>query len=276
MRTIRRRDSREFFSELILHSIFPLAVFTPQGKYLFSTDTFCRLTGYSPEELRSLPTLSVLTSPAWKAAEVERRQKLLSDKSPVLYFKEIVGKDGHLIKIQTWDNCVYDDKGNIRFLYSLIVNIENESQRRKLQSAFVQHLIHPDRNESYDKLVSELGHDDLYVRLQAIAALGKSKNAKAAEHLIRLARDRSHDIRMTVALALGDLGVAGAADILIDLLGRDRSESVRWAAALALGGLPPSPSILEALEKAKTQSDSDVRQAAKNSLARLAPASPCP
>jgi len=92
-----------------------------------------------------------------------------------------------------------------------------------------------------EDLVRGLDHPDVRVRLGILEALGEIGDARAARPLqVILAGDKSSEIRWAAALALGNLGGAGAIPSLVKALG-DPDKYVRFGAATALGRLAWEP-----------------------------------
>ena len=84
--------------------------------------------------------------------------------------------------------------------------------------------------------LEESDRDKEALRHAAAEALGKLGDARAASVLIRLASDQSSEIRRSAVRSLGRLGLATSSDVLVRAL-NDRSDWVRAEAAKALGGL---------------------------------------
>ncbi|HTY53375.1 MAG TPA: HEAT repeat domain-containing protein [Methanomicrobiales archaeon] len=90
-------------------------------------------------------------------------------------------------------------------------------------------------------LLSSLGHHDPGVRLGIVEALGSVGDPRAIGPLLGvLAGDRSAEVRWAAALALGNLGDAGAVPALAAAL-QDPDKYIRLGAALSLGKLGWEP-----------------------------------
>ncbi len=83
-------------------------------------------------------------------------------------------------------------------------------------------------------LIRALGHSRVSVRVDAVVAVGLARAGWALYWLGRLARDRSMQVRRSVARGLGRLAPTRASRRLLRRLRRDRSPMVRRAARLAL------------------------------------------
>jgi HEAT repeat protein len=92
-----------------------------------------------------------------------------------------------------------------------------------------------------DDLVRELAHPDSRVRLGIIEAVGEIGDPRAVRPLVRLlGEEKSREVRLAAALALGNTGDAAAATTLVQAL-RDPDKYVRFGAATALGKLGWQP-----------------------------------
>ncbi len=92
-----------------------------------------------------------------------------------------------------------------------------------------------------EELLRELGHRDVRVRLGIIEALGDVGDPRAVRPLLAiLSGDPSSEIRWATALALGNMGDAGAGASLADAL-KDPDKYVRLGAAMALERLGWEP-----------------------------------
>jgi HEAT repeat protein len=106
--------------------------------------------------------------------------------------------------------------------------------------------------DEFDSLVSKLG-EDASVRAAATEALGKLRDPRTFQPLIRCLRDPSAEVRARACIALRTLGDTRAVPSLIDAL-RDDNEWVGKHAADALGELGDERAI-PALAKANENRD---------------------
>lgn len=69
-------------------------------KPVFASEAFCRLTGYTIEELLALESTGVFTPPDDKVQSANAINGALSGGDPVRRRRELVHKDGHLIPVE--------------------------------------------------------------------------------------------------------------------------------------------------------------------------------
>lgn len=131
--------------------------------------------------------------------------------------------------------------------------------------------IMPDREkrkeENFEKIVNQLGHDHIPYRVKAAEALGRIGDERAVQPLLPLLNDPSPDVQWVTAQALGKLHDRRAVEPLIRAL-RDSDHWVRKGAAWALGEIEDEravPALVPLLRDRKKA----VRIAAAEALGRI-------
>ena len=111
-------------------------------------------------------------------------------------------------------------------------------------------------------------NEDLWVRVEAVIALGRIKDKQTADVLIEALDSHNPPIRREAATSLGLIGDIRAVDPLISRLGRDNNPLVRARIIEALGMLKDKRAIDAILPYLK---DKDIwnRQASHQALERL-------
>ncbi|MCJ7681844.1 MAG: PAS domain-containing protein, partial [Candidatus Aminicenantes bacterium] len=132
MATVREKKLFNLFHEIVSQSFFPFAVFTVEGKLIDCSDDFCKLTGYPREELYEVRMTSDLTAAKWKAEEQKQLQRLLHNKIPVHYKKEIITKEGRRVPVHVCCGCPLDSSGDIKYLYKIFILNEEDHDHKKL------------------------------------------------------------------------------------------------------------------------------------------------
>jgi len=119
------------------------------------------------------------------------------------------------------------------------------------------------------KLLDDKDDDVRAAAAETLGALGAvAKTPEVAKALLAKVNDRRPAVRGRVAIALGQLGVAGAPARLLERVGRERDEEALAAMAWALGELR-DPAAKDALEKLTTHASAVVKQHAEEALAKL-------
>ncbi|MBE0583397.1 MAG: PAS domain S-box protein, partial [Desulfofustis sp.] len=96
----------------------PLAVGYPDGRLGTFNEAFCRLTGYSAEELASLDWINTLTPLAWHRVEAEALAELDRTGEPIRFQKEYRRKDGSLVPIELLVHAVKGEDGTPLYYYA--------------------------------------------------------------------------------------------------------------------------------------------------------------
>jgi HEAT repeat protein len=132
----------------------------------------------------------------------------------------------------------------------------------------------PARQMTFEAALRDLGSADARVRVAAADALGNTPagpdRARAAEGLEKLLDDPRFEVRVSAALALGDLEILDVVPALLAHL-EDGHPEVRQALVIALGRLGDQRAV-ERLVAAVSEGPADVRFQAVRSLAELDPA----
>ncbi len=121
-------------SETRYHSLFELAAVGiaradgASGQFQEVNDEFCRITGYSREELLSLDFPN-LTHPDDREADRENRRKLAhGEQTQATYTKRYIRKDGQTIWVRITASMVRDETGKIEFGVSVVEDITERKQ----------------------------------------------------------------------------------------------------------------------------------------------------
>ncbi len=129
--------------------------------------------------------------------------------------------------------------------------------------------------EDVDILAAKLRHGKPEVRLSAIEALGRIRNAEALGELIGVIEDQTEDwtIKVRVVKLLGEIGNPRATGVLIKILDdpsfTNNCAALKWNAALALGNFKKYTKVVDALIDALTDRTLYVREAAIRSLGEI-------
>src|SRR3990172_2607834 len=120
IRIIRRREGALTEAEARFGSAFDfvpagMAIFAPDGRYLQVNDAFCRLTGYSREQLLGM-TFLALTHPDDRKQNIELQNDLRSGSVPFVTFeKRYLHADGHSVWVSVSSSLVRDGDGNLLY-----------------------------------------------------------------------------------------------------------------------------------------------------------------
>lgn len=124
-------------SEMRFRTIFdknPIGVVTtaPDLSFIQANPAFCRMTGYTEEELRSL-TFKDITHPEHVGKDVDHVKRLFSGELPVYRTeKRYIRKDKGVLWAQTTVTPVRDEKGQVVYVLAMIEDI---TERKKAELA---------------------------------------------------------------------------------------------------------------------------------------------
>jgi PAS domain S-box-containing protein len=127
------RESEEqvlFLGEILEHADQPFAVGYPDGRLGIFNAAFCELTGYSPEELRTLDWSKALTPGEWLEPEAKALQKLDSKGKAVRYEKEYIRKNSTRVPVEILTHAVRDTSDEVEYYYWFVTDI---SERKRVE-----------------------------------------------------------------------------------------------------------------------------------------------
>ena len=125
------------------------------------------------------------------------------------------------------------------------------------------------RGKTVKENVRNLTHEDPDVRRQAVVALGERRNPDVLKIVCAvLDGDKDAMVRASAAEALGKIGDPGAIPSLVKALS-DEYYPVRWDALKALGELKAESALPDIERLARTDRQSDCRQAAVIALGKI-------
>jgi PAS domain S-box-containing protein len=128
----RLRESEERFRALFATAATGIAVAAPGGRYLQANAAYCRLVGYTEEELSAL-TFASFTHPEDLAVNVKLREELVAGaRDHFLQEKRYVRKGGDVVWVRTSVSATRSPGGEVT---ALIVIAEDISERKLAEDA---------------------------------------------------------------------------------------------------------------------------------------------
>lgn len=114
---------RESWIHGFLFSPIPTALQSADGAYLHVNEAFAVLLGFSREELEGLNFKSI-THPDDSEAALAMFNRLSSEQDRFTMQKRYITKFQDVVKVHLYVQGVYDDKGNLKYLYTHVMPIE--------------------------------------------------------------------------------------------------------------------------------------------------------
>ncbi len=131
------RQEADFLANLLERSSQPLGVGFTDGRLGLVNAAFCRLVGYSKEELQTMDWTAELTPLEWYESEQQYLQKLQQDDHPVRYEKEYIHKDGRYIPVELFVHLMRSEWGEVAYYYAFITDITERKQHEREQEAII-------------------------------------------------------------------------------------------------------------------------------------------
>ncbi|MCK4599865.1 PAS domain S-box protein [Candidatus Bipolaricaulota bacterium] len=127
------RESQEhaqFLADVLERSSQPFAVGYPDGQLMTYNTAYCKLLGYSKEELHELQWLTDLTPPEWREVVAKAAEEMGRTGQPQHFEKEYIRKDGSRVPVEVFAHPIFDSKGNIQYFYSFFTDI---TERKRIE-----------------------------------------------------------------------------------------------------------------------------------------------
>ena len=122
------RQSEERYRQLIENAPIGIATVAPDGQMMSSNPFFCKMLGYSKDELLTM-TIEQITHPDDMPQEREMILRLKGDKLPFIQFeKRYLKKDGAHVWAQLVTSSIRNQKGETLFGFGMVVDITDRKQ----------------------------------------------------------------------------------------------------------------------------------------------------
>ncbi len=103
----------------------PFAVGYPDGRIMTYNTAYCKLTGYSKEELRKVKYFKDITHQDWHMTMSKAEEEIHKTKQPQRFEKEYVRKDGTRIPVEVFEHPIFDSNGNLQYYYLFFSDIKD-------------------------------------------------------------------------------------------------------------------------------------------------------
>ncbi len=114
--------------EVVEGSSQPFIIADSSGAIAGCNGAFCRLVGYSKEELAA-KHVSELTPPEWRNQESGIIAGQVRSKMPAIYRKEYARKDGSRVPVELYDHVIFDKTGRPLYFYAFVTDVTGRRDR---------------------------------------------------------------------------------------------------------------------------------------------------
>ncbi|MGE5398424.1 MAG: PAS domain S-box protein [Chitinophagales bacterium] len=121
-----------FISQVLDSSSQAFLAGYPDGTIITCNEAFCRLSGYSHEELKCIPWDTGLTPFEWRSTSTQAVDAVLMSGRPQFYEKEYISKQGIRIPVEVFLHASISKAGKIRYYYAFINDV---TWRKKAEEA---------------------------------------------------------------------------------------------------------------------------------------------
>jgi PAS domain S-box-containing protein len=122
------RQCVELLLEIVEGSSQPFVIADASGLIVGSNSAFCRLVGYSKEEL-GLKRVAELTPQEWRKQESGIIAGQVRSKMPAIYRKEYTRKDGMRVPVELYDHVIFDKAGHPLYFYAFVTDVTENKGR---------------------------------------------------------------------------------------------------------------------------------------------------
>ena len=114
--------------EVVEGSSQPFIIADSSGRIAGCNSAFCKLLGYSMEELMA-KHVSDLTPEEWRKLESDIVAGQVRSRMPAIYRKEYMRKDGSRVAVELYDHVIFDGAGHPLYFYAFVSDKTGSRER---------------------------------------------------------------------------------------------------------------------------------------------------
>lgn len=118
----------ELLLDVVEGSTQPFVIADALGLIVGCNSAFCRLVGYSKDELHSKRIME-LTPDVWRKQESGIIAGQVRSKMPAIYRKEYLRKDGSRVPVELYDHVIFDKAGRPLYFYAFVTDVTERQNR---------------------------------------------------------------------------------------------------------------------------------------------------
>ncbi len=127
------KASSEKYIEIFRNNRDGIVIVDTEGGIIDANPAFCKILGYSLDELKNLKDLYQITPEKWHKWENEEiwEKRLLKNGYSGVYQKEFIHKEGHVFPVELQSYAVKSDDGKIEYLWGSVRDISDQVDHLK-------------------------------------------------------------------------------------------------------------------------------------------------
>jgi PAS domain S-box-containing protein len=124
------KESERRYRVLFENSRDGIVVVDSQGRFMEANTAYCRMLGYTFDELKFKADFYEITPPQWRDWERKEiwKKRLLQDGYSGIYEKKYIRKDGTVFPVELQSYAVFDEEGKPRYLCGTARDITKRKQ----------------------------------------------------------------------------------------------------------------------------------------------------
>ena len=153
------RRSEEQFRKIFDESPLGIVLSLPSFSFEKANPAFCRMMGYSEDELRSM-TFKEITHPDYIKRDVEQVRKVgRRELSCYETEKQYIGKGGRALWGNLLVSAIHDNRGELRYYLSMVMDITERKQAEEDRRILEERLNRAEKMEALGTLAGGVAHD---------------------------------------------------------------------------------------------------------------------
>ena len=151
------QEHSRFLADVLERSSQPFAVGYPDGRLKTYNTAYCKLLGYSKEEMHQLKWFTNLTPPEWREVVAKAAEEIRRSEQPQRFEKEYIRKDGSRVPVEVFAHPIFDSKGNLQYFYSIFTDITERKRAEEGRKRLLKEL--EAKNTELERFTYTVSHD---------------------------------------------------------------------------------------------------------------------
>ncbi len=155
------RQTEERYREIFEGSRDGFVMVDKKGAFIDANQAFCKMLGYTLEELRALKDFYEITPERWREWENDEiwKKRLLQKGYSETYEKEYQRKNGEIFPVELQSYAVTGDDGSPVYLWGVARDISDRKRHEAERTRLQDQLLQSQKMESIGRLAGGVAHD---------------------------------------------------------------------------------------------------------------------